>query len=291
MKKKFFFSLITMVMVSMFSFSIVSCGDDDDTYSGGSSSSSGSNSILQTLQNYKWVVTLTDFSTWSDEMSTETQYYTIYFKNNNEGVLHLSTTERDTYFGTSRNEEHFQFSYEISGNKVYLYGDEVDMQLDYYGSYMMWGNDMVEKKTLTTSDYEYLKDDNQGYHGTSGKIDAEMIFDIIHKGTEGPEKGWYYYVIEYSLGVTEDAYKKGVTQMRITMWSENGTLKTESTTYYGKKETYTKHFYSSWLADRFMGIVYSKESHITVNYEVEYYNSKDNEWYTLKSGSVSCYSD
>lgn len=282
--KKYILNWLTFMMVAIVSAGFVSCGDDD--------SSDSKDGIVKNLKSNKWVMTSTDYSTWSDQLSRESQVWTLYFTSDSEGVIHYLSTERDTYFGTSNNEDHIKFIYYIEGNKVYLETSSgySDLELTYYGDYMMWGNDMFKATAMTSTDYEYLRNDSQGYHGSEGKINADMVFEFKYKGANYFENGWYAYAFEYRIGATLDAYKKGVTQMRITLWSDKGTLQGGyKTSDYGKKKTFTYYISSSKLEDRDLNIVCSKESSITLNYMVEYYNSKDQEWYTKTSGKETLY--
>lgn len=281
--------MMTIVVVIIAILGFISCGDDDN---GGGNETS----ILQNIMCSKWVMSSTDYSTWSDEMSMETQTWTIYFTSDYEGVIHYVSREKDTYFGNSKDEDHIKFNYYVEGNIVYLntgWGYS-DIELIYYGNYMMWGDDVFEKKEMTSSDYEYLQDDNQGYHGTEGKIDTEVYIindNEILKGVDDLGNGWYSYVLQFGFGAnSDDAYRKGMTQMKLTVWADNGCLDTSyKTSNYGKKKTYTLYL-SSTERDWYDWIfVLSKDTKITFNYKLEYYNSKDGQWYDIQSRKLTFY--
>lgn len=285
-------NLMTIFMVAIVSIGFSSCDEKEDNSVVPETPTTPNNpydnvSIIQTLRSYKWVMTDTTFDTWSDQMSRLSQVWIFYFTSDNEGVIHYQSTERDTYSGTSNEEEHINFTYNVEDNKVYIHTGwgYADWELTYYGSYMKHWDDMILSAEMTSSDYEYLRDDSQGYHGSEGKIDAQMVFEMKLKGVNKLENGWYSYIMEYRIGATEDAYKKGVTQMHIKMWSSNGTLQSGfKTSDYGKPRTFSYYITLSDLVYLDRNLVLSKERSIVLNYEVEYYNSKDNEWYSLKTG-------
>ena len=158
----------------------------------------------------------------------------------------------------------------------------------------MDGDTMFSATALTSSDYTYIEDDKSGYHGTVGPITADMIFETsLHNTYDFSEsvyseyKGWYSYTIRYRVGVTTDAYKKGVSRMRVSVWASNAAYVSFNKSDIGKK--YTETFYISSTDLTFINdaIMYSKDRSINLNYEVEYYNSKDNSWYTFKEGIVT----
>ncbi len=280
-------NLLAMMIAMMLCVSMMSCGDSD--------SSEDDRSILQNLKSHKWSTYDTSFDTWSDEMSQTSQLWTIYFSSDTEGVIHWNSTERDTYFGTSHDEGHIGFTYTLSDGKVYLYLEtNNEWELKYYGSYMMWGDDMFTAKEMTSSDYSYLQDHALGYHGTEGTINADMIFETsifstydCSENNESATSGWYVYNIDYRVGATLDAYKKGVTRMRVTFWSSNAAYARFQTSEYGKKITNEYTVTSSDLTyfDRIM--MWSMDSSITVNFKIDYYNSKDKSWYTFREVTSS----
>lgn len=107
----------------------------------------------------------------------------------------------------------------------------------------------------------------------------------ILMGVNTLENGWYSYVLQFGFGASGyDAYKNGITQMKLTYWADNGCLDTSYKTYnYGKKRNET--LYLSSTKKDWYGWIYvnSPETKITFNYELEYYNSKDGIWYNIQS--------
>ena len=110
--------------------------------------------------------------------------------------------------------------------------------------------------------------------------------DIYISATEAVTKGWFLYTLQFGFGANDyDAYKKGMTEMRLTVWVENGCLDEASLTTlnYGKKKAYyldlssTEKDWYNWI------FVHSKDSQIVLNYELEYYNSYNGEWYSILS--------
>ena len=277
-------SLFTFLMVAMLSLSLSSCGSDDEGV--GSQSE-----IIQNLMSHKWTGSSTDYDVYSYGGATYTQTWTVYFTSESEGVMHVVAVDRDSSLGTSKVEEHLDFSYSVDGNKIRLYG-ESNFVFDYYGSYMMEGDDIFEASSLTSSDYSYLQDHKDGYHGKAGSIDTNvyvMSDDEMLMAAGQEENGWYSYFLQFGFGaVSDDAYRKGMTQMRLTVWADNGCLDNSyKTSNYGKKKVYTLYL-SSTVRDWFDYIlVWSKDSQITFNYELEYYNSKDGLWREIKSHKIT----
>ena len=288
-KMKKFWSLLSVMMVAMANLSLSSCGDDDN----GNQSGENQSGIIQNLMSHKWIGSSTDYDTYSYGAAAYTQTWTVYFTSEHEGVMYVRVVDRDSYLGTSRNEEHIDFTYSVDGNKVRLYGGS-NFVFDYYGSYMMSGDNIFEPSAMTSSDYTYLQEHKTGYHGTEGKIDTEVYViedSEIFKGVNDLGDGWYSYVLQFGFGASsDDAYKKGMTQMRLTVWADNGCLDIPyKTSSYGKKKTYTLYL-SSTKRDWFDFIfVESKDTKITFNYELEYYNSKDGRWYDIQSRKLTFY--
>lgn len=286
-KKKCFCSLLPLMVVAMVSLCLLSCGDDDDDNQSGGNQSE----IIQNLMSHKWTGSSTDYDVYSYGAATYTQTWTVYFTSDHEGVMHVRIVDRDSSLGTSRSEEHIDFSYSVDGNKVRLYGGS-NFVFDYYGSYMMEGDDVFEPSAMTSSDYTYLQEHKEGYHGTDGKIDTEVYIindNEILMGVNDLGNGWYSYVLQFGFGAnSDDAYRKGMTQMRLTVWADNGCLDTSyKTSNYGKKKTYTLYL-SSTERDWYDWIfVQSKDTKITFNYELEYYNSKDGQWYDIQSRKLT----
>lgn len=286
-KKKKLWSLLTIMLGAMVSISLSSCKDDENQ------SERNQSEILQNLMNHKWIGSSTNYDIYSYGAGTFTQTWTVYFTSDHEGVIHVRIVDRDSSLGTSRREEHIDFSYSVDGNKVRLYGGS-NFVFDYYGSYMMEGDDIFEPSAITSSDYTYLQEHKEGYHGTEGEIDTEVYIindDEIFKGVKELENGWFCYELQFGFGASsDDAYRKGMTKMRLTVWADNGCLNNSyKTSNYGKKTTYTLYMSSTerdWYGWIF---VFSKDTKITFNYELEYYNSKDGQWYDIQSRKLTFY--
>lgn len=283
--KKTFRNLLTIMMVAMVNLCLSSCGNDGDGWN--------QNEIIQNLMNHKWTSSSTDYDDYSYGAATYTQTWTLYFTSEHEGVMHVRIVERDSSLGTSRREEHIDFSYTVDGNKVYLYGGS-NFTFDYYGDYMMQGDGLFQASAMNSSDYTYLQEHKEGYHGTDGKINTEIFIiddDEILKGVIDLGNGWYDYYLQFGFGASsDDAYKKGMTQMKLTVWADNGCVDTiGQISNYGKKKTYTL-FLSPTKRDWFDYIfVESKDTKITFNYKLEYYNSKNGQWYDILTHKLTLY--
>ncbi len=71
------------------------------------------------------------------------------------------------------------------------------------------------------------------------------------------------------------------------MWSSNATYSSLKTSDYGKKHSETFYLSLTNLSFRDRLLMLSKDRSFILNYEVEYFNSKDNSWYTYRSGTAS----
>lgn len=280
--KKCIINLPTILMVSILSVFIASCGDDENPPSQQPSKSD----IIQNLMKYKWTGTSTDYDTYSYGAATYTQTWIVYFTSDHEGVMHCIYVDRDSALGTSKSEEHIDFTYSVDGTKIRLSGGS-SYVFDYYGDYMMEGDDLFKPSAMTSSDYTYLQEHKAGYHGTDGPVDADIYVindSQILKTVFDIGGGWYEYVLQFGFGANgDDAYKKGITEIKLTAWVENGCLEdTYKTSNYGKKKTYTLYL-SPTERDWYDGTICvgSKESPIYFNYELEYYNSTDKQWYDI----------
>ena len=286
MNKNLFY-WITIMVVAIVGVGFVSCGgDDNDNQSG-----DNQNEIIQNLMSHKWTGSSTDYDEYSYGVALYTQTWTVYFTSNHEGVMHIRIVDRDSSLGTSRSEEHIDFSYYVEGNKIHLYGGS-NFFFDYFGDFMTEGDNVFESSQMTSSDYTYLQEHKGGYHGTEGKIDTEVFIineNEILMGVNNLGNGWYSYVLQFGFGVnSDDAYKKGITQIKLTIWADNGCFDLNyKTSDYGKKKTYTLYLSSSerewydWI------YIQSKDTKITFNYELEYYNSKDGQWYDIQSRKLT----
>lgn len=132
------------------------------------------------------------------------------------------------------------------------------------------------------------EDNNGKTQSTERTIDTELYIiedSEILMGVNTLENGWYSYVLQFGFGASgNDAYYKGVTQIKLTAWADNGCLDISyNTKNYGKNKTYTLYL-STTKKDWYEWIyVNSKERKVTFNYNLEYYNSKDGKWYNLQS--------
>lgn len=274
-----------VIMAAIMSVGLVSCNktEKDDLLN--------SEEVVKQLMKYKWIGQSTDYDVYSYGGSIYTQTWTVYFTSEHEGVIHVKIVDRDSSLGTSRSEEHVDFSYSVDGNKIRLYGGS-NFVFTYYGTYLMEGEDIFEPSTMTSSDYTYLEDHKAGYHGTEGKIDTDFFViddDEILQRVNTLDNGWYSYFLQFGFGAaSDDAYKKGITQIRLTAWADNGCFDTSyKTSNYGKKKTYTLNLSLSnrdwydWI------FIQSKDKYLSFNYELEYYNSKDKEWYEIEKRKLT----
>ncbi len=241
--------------------------------------------IIQNLIGHKWTGQSTEYDVYSYGAASYKQIWTIYFTSDHEGIMHWKSEEYDSYLGKTRNEDHIDFFYSVDGTKINLYGGS-NFSFEYFDDYIMEGDIKYMRSELMSSDYAYISDHNKGYHGTDGRIDAEVYIikdSEILRDVVAEENGWYIYVLQFGFGATNDeAYKKGMTQIKLTTWADNGCMDASyKTSNYGKKKTYTL-FLSPTNKDWYDWIyVRSKDNKIIFNYMLEYYNTTNGQWYNI----------
>lgn len=288
--KTIVFKCLIVVVSSIICLGNVSCGKNNEE--GSSASGKDQSQIVQNLMSHKWTNSFTDYDVYSYGGAIYTQTATFYFTSEYQGVLYLKTIDDDSSLGKHVYEEHIDFQYTIDGSIIQLL-DGSNYTFEYFGDYMMEGDQMFTASVLSSSDYTYLKEHQEGYHGTNGPIDTEVYImddsDIFINAANATTPGWFLYQLQFGFGADDDAYKKGITEMRLTAWVDNGCLdeKILSTLNYGKKKEYylflssTEKDWYNWL------FVHSKDSQIIFNYELEYYNSYDGNWYFIQSKKVT----
>ena len=277
--KKNLFNWMAMLVVAIVICFAASCNK------GESSPSDQSSEIVDNLMKYKWVAIITDYDAYSYGASTFTQIMTVYFISDHEGVMNVLIKDNDSSLGKKTREQHIDFTYSVDVKKVRLSGGS-SFCFDYYGNYMLEGTDMFKASEMTSSDYTYLRDHKAGYHGTDGPInttiytldESEIFYHVADAGN-----GWYEYYLKFGFYPEDDAQKKGLTRIKITMWVENGSWGWETnprnTSNYGKEETSTLNLdlaEKEWFEHL---RVFSKDDKIYFNYKLEYYNSYNSKWY------------
>lgn len=141
--------------------------------------------IVTTLQNYKWVYSYTEEPLVDDDMEwiiLDEGTITLYFVNDNECVLRHYRKHYDSDYGTSSTNESKTINYQVINNTIYL--DEtnfMESELKYGTDNLFGNNSTYVRKTITSSDVDWLrdnytpiKDDSESDDEGSGEIDQEM---------------------------------------------------------------------------------------------------------------------
>ena len=157
MKKKDYLQLLVMMMVALLSVGFVSCKEDDEKID----DNRGKDEIIKDLMSHKWTGSSTDYDVYSYGGAIYTETWVVYFTSENEGVMHVLIEDKDSSLGTSKREEHLDFTYVVDGTKVRLSGGS-NFVFDYYGNYMMEGDDIFTSSALTSSDQTYLQEHKNG---------------------------------------------------------------------------------------------------------------------------------
>ena len=265
-------------------FSLISCGDDEDN-----SSSVSTSDIVKNLMTHKWTGQATDYDIYSNSAAIYKQTWTVYFVTENTGVMHWKAVDNDSSLGTSKNEDDIEFSYTVNGSKIYLSGG-CDFIFDYYGDFLMLNDTKFIPSSYSSADYSYLQNyKREGPIDTEVNIinDSEILRSVIDN-----ENGIYTYVLQFGFGASNnDAYQKGMEQIQATIWVDNGCIGEWNSKNVGKKKTYT--LYLSTSKKDFFDWIYvdSKSTSIKFNYVLEYYNSKDKNWYDITNHSFTIYAN
>lgn len=297
MKKFFYLFLLPLCL------GLGACGGDSDGESGTttppSSPEEEEKDIINNLISHKWEGSETEYSEYSYGSSVYTQTWTVYFIDENKGVIHWVTTDKDSSLGFSRDEGHSDFSYSITGNTIQLSGDS-NFCFDYYGDFMMEGDDMFTPQKMNQDDYQYLEDHKNGYHGVKGPIDSEiymndaedMLVDaryITDPSYRSSLRNTYCYTLKLAFGTNDgNAYRKGMEQIRLTIWSDDAAIDVNYLFYgYSYRKKYTLYL-SEGIKD-YKEVIYahSRNTEITIHYELEYYNSTDKTWYNSMSKELT----
>lgn len=152
--KKNSINWMIILVVAIMSVCFISCGGNDDANALGFTN----NEVIEQLKAYKWYCSTTEFNETSYGGYTYTQQWTVYFYNENEGVMHCKTIDRDTDLGTSRDENDYVFSYNVSsdGTQIIL-SKGSNFVFDFCGDFLLEGEDIFEKQSLSSSDFNYMK--------------------------------------------------------------------------------------------------------------------------------------
>ena len=285
--KKNLFNWMTILMAAIASVGFSSCGGDDD---GDQSGGSNDNSIVLNLTSHKWYGSSTDYDVYSYGGATYTQTWTVYFINDHQGIMHWTAVDRDSSLGTNRDEDDIEFEYSINGNTISLFGGS-NFTFVYYGNYLMEGDNIFEAKSLTSSDYSYLS--NYGsVSNEGGPIDTDIYIindnEILQSGSyiDAFDRGdawWrYMYTLQFFFGTGADAWAKGMSEIVVTLWVDNGSVNSDKRGAIGKEVQLSLDVYNNTKADFYDWLwVYSADKNITLHYKLEYYNRFDGKYYTV----------
>lgn len=213
MKKNVLGCVIIMIAVFVI-VGFVSCGSDDEKGGYGASK----NEVIKQLMTSKWYCSTTEYNETSYGGYAYTQQWTVYFYNENEGIMHCKTIDKDTDLGTSRQESDSYFSYNVSsdGTKITL-SEGSNFEFVFYGDYLLEGEDLFQKQSLSASDYDYLKrffgnGNISNIPDVSGTINGHEYVDlglsvkwaVCNIGANSPEDYGDYYA--WGETTTKDEY-------------------------------------------------------------------------------------
>lgn len=299
MKKNMFLSLLAIMMAATLSFGLQSCDDDDEKNGGGLESELTGYWVSERHLNNPAI---------NGSSGTVTSYGYQFLPNNKVYVFQLHHTGLSARYSyaeantswerlTERNGVSFYINpdkklktYQRVGNEVYIdiTSDPTIMSITSSDHMEAISLDGWAEGTYVNVGTEPIGGSGGGNSGNSTDIDTEVYVisdnEILMDGKYWTEKSVYLYTLQMGFGAnSSDAYQKGLTQMRATVWAENGCINEYSSSNIGKKETFT--LYLSSTNREFYKIFWalSKSSQIVLNYDLEYYNSKDSKWHAVQS--------
>lgn len=195
------FNWKTIILTAIVCIGFTSCG----SYSGDDEVITDTNVIIENLKSHKWIGSSTEYDEYSYGVGTFTQTWTLYFTSESTGVMHCRIVDKDSSLGTSRREEHIDFTYTIDGTKIRLGGDS-NFVFDYYGDYMMEHEDRFNPYQMTNDDYTYIS--NHEKDNTTANKDNTNDIQFNGNLTVSGSLGGYSYV-DLGLSVKWATYNVG----------------------------------------------------------------------------------
>ena len=290
--------MICMLVLSFSLFLMVaSCTDEDDEYK-------------TELTKHKWYSEYTDYLLYGKDdldLSIQTDRTWLYFLADGTGIMSCRTTDKDTYFGTSREEIAYRFNYTISGNKVRLsFKDSgLNRTLTYSKEYLIDSENSTSYKAMsfTSSDLEHAKGlaDEQEFQASINHNAFQSLDVFIGFGNNlQPVKFTSYYLwdVSFSCHMPKDSQRRGITLAGLIIYVENGTITNKTgydrdsgctvkvTTLDGKNAYYFEHgvYYDDDTQCGASMIVHSDSgSALKIHYAYRYYDNVSKKYFTSAS--------
>ena len=204
---------------SLFILILAGCGGDDDDFG-------GADSLENLLSQNSWRSNVNyDVMEWGDDVSLSREIVTLYFVDEEQGVMRSTMHEDDSYFGSSSAESIEQFYYSVSGNNVRIDGEEFR-----YADGMLLPEDdgfpyYYTRSSLTSSEREWIETMKLQLLPSNERLDFEFTHDC-EEWASYTEGGRTETSIILSVGVEAAAkvYSRGVTVITATYRIRGGTF-------------------------------------------------------------------
>ena len=286
-----------MISISL-SLLVTSCSKEEDE------------SILE-LTKYKWYSEDYDLLVYGKDglnASLQTDRIWIYFLSNGTGIMSCRTTDKDTYFGTSRDEIAFRFNYTVSGSKVRLSfkDSSLNRSLTYSKDYLVDSENSTAYKALsfTSSELDHAKGlaDEQEFQASINHNQIQSLDVFIGFGNYFPPikdlSDYYLWSVSSSCLMPMDSYRRGITSAGLVVYIDNGTITNKTgydresecnvkvTTLDGKNAYYFEHVvYSDKATQCGASIDVDSKSgtSLTIHRAYRYYDSVSKKYFTSPS--------
>lgn len=123
-----------------------------------SNEKSEDSNISQVLTTNKWISKDASFDVgnnnhaWLDLEST-----TLYFTDETSGFLYWIQKDYDTDLGNTRTTDYDEFTYSVSGNNIYIQGEDFSFTLAYKHGYLERSGSVFSAYSMNSSDYDLVK--------------------------------------------------------------------------------------------------------------------------------------
>ncbi|MBQ9362655.1 MAG: hypothetical protein IJT97_04440 [Bacteroidaceae bacterium] len=207
----------------------------------GSSDSDGSNSqieqINKILKQYAWYYSYSDASAWGeDNVDLTTEGFTLYFLDGGKGIGKFYSRTEDSYFGTSKNQQAFSFTYTVNGANVKIFGSGylIDASYTLASEYLVSADGesfFLKSHEVSSSDREWMESVKYEILPDKERLDFNYFYSCDEGSVvnSGSSKN---IVVMLCLGVEASAkvYSRKVTSLRATYTISGGSFE-------GKKPT------------------------------------------------------
>lgn len=262
------------------------------------------------LTKYKWYSENTDYLLYGKDdlnLSIQTDRIWLYFLANGTGIMSCRTTDKDTYFGTSRDEIAYRFNYTVSGGKVNLSFKDSNLNrtLTHNKDFLTDSENSVSYKALsfTSSELDHAKElaDEQEFQESINHNQIQSLDAFIGFGNNlQPIKftSDYLWSVSFSCRMPKDSQRRGITLAGLVIYIDNGTITNKTgydkesecnvkvTTLDGKNAYYFEHtvyYNEETQCGASMNVYSSSGSALKIHSAYRYYDNVSKKYFTSPS--------